>query len=281
MASDTALRTEFLDLLVRDAEFREEVRRQLLSDALIELPERFAAFVGRVDEFIVEQQTFNARVAERLDGVDHRLDRMDARFDAVDARLDRMDRRQDKMWGEIGNQRGEVFERTTINVLMRWLDQYCWERKRPMPEFEILWSDRNTAPHAERTWRQCARDLGIPAWNPALRQCDILLRATWPQQPSSPLRTVLLITGEVSTQLNQRRQEKVVRQYEALSKAGHAVLPVLVGLRHRTFVSMPNLMDVHLTEEELTDLRELSPPDDLYTLLDRLLERPAAQIDLP
>lgn len=70
-------------MLERDAEFREAVRRQLLSDALIELPERFAAFVGRVDEFIVEQQAVNARV--------------DARFDGIDARLDRMERKQDKM----------------------------------------------------------------------------------------------------------------------------------------------------------------------------------------
>ncbi len=255
-------------MLERDAEFREAVRRQLLSDALIELPERFAAFVGRVDEFIVEQQAVNARV--------------DARFDGIDARLDRMERKQDKMWGEIGNQRGEVFERLAINALGRWLDHYCWEREWPEPEFEVLWSDRNdTTPNADRRWRSVAQDLGIPVRNPALRQCDILLRATWPQPPHSSMHTVLLITGEVSTQLNQRRQEKVVRQYAALAEAGHAVLPVLVGLRHRTFVSIPHLMDVHLTEEELTDLRDLPPPDDLYTLLDRLLDRPAAKSDPP
>ena len=197
----------------------------------------------------------------------------------VDARLDRMDRKQDKMWGEIGNQRGEVFERLVINALMRWLDQYCWGRKRPMPEFEILWSDRNMESYAQRAWHRCASDLGIPAWNPALRQCDILLRATWPPQPDNSVRSVLLITGEVSTRLNQPRQEMVVRQYEALSEAGHVVLPVLVGLHHRTFVSIPNLMDVHLTEEELADLRDLPPPDDLYPLLDCLLDRLTARID--
>ena len=190
-------------------------------------------------------------------------------------RLDRMERKQDKMWGEIGNQRGEVFERLAINALGRWLDHYCWEREWPEPEFEVLWSERNdTTPNADRRWRSVAQDLGIPVRNPALRQCDILLRATWPQPPHSSMHTVLLITGEVSTQLNQRRQEKVVRQYAALAEAGYAVLPVLVGLRHRTFVSIPHLMDVHLTEEELTDLRDLPPPNDLYTLLDRLLDRP-------
>ncbi|MDE0673256.1 MAG: hypothetical protein OXH72_16095 [Caldilineaceae bacterium] len=73
MALETALRAEFLDLLERDAEFREAVRRQLLTAELIELPERFAAFAGRVDEFIVEQQAINASVEARFDRIDVRL----------------------------------------------------------------------------------------------------------------------------------------------------------------------------------------------------------------
>ena len=73
MASDTALREEFLDLLERDGAFRESVRRQLLTAELVELPERFAAFAGRVDEFMVEQQAINARVDTRFDSVDARL----------------------------------------------------------------------------------------------------------------------------------------------------------------------------------------------------------------
>ena len=76
MASDTALREEFLDLLERDGAFRESVRRQLLTAELVELPERFAAFAGRVDKFIVEQQGINARV-------DARFDRMDARLQTI------------------------------------------------------------------------------------------------------------------------------------------------------------------------------------------------------
>lgn len=83
MALETALRAEFLDLLERDAEFREAVRRQLLTAELIELPERFAAFAGRVDEFIVEQQTINASVDVRFDAVDARFDRIDARLQAI------------------------------------------------------------------------------------------------------------------------------------------------------------------------------------------------------
>ena len=220
-----------------------------------------------------------AQLSQELDTFQKEVE---THFDGIGGWLDRMDRKQDKMWREIENHRGEVFERLAINTLVHWLDCYCWERARSEPEFEVLWSDRNdTAPTAHRRWRLVAQALGIPVWNPTLRQCNILLRATWPPLPGSPMRSVLLITGEVGTQLNQRRQEKVVRQYEALSEAGHAVLPVLIGLRHRTFVSIPNLMDVHLTKEELADLRDLTPPDDLYTLLDRLLDRPAVRTGPP
>ncbi len=87
MAPDTALREEFLDLLERDGVFREAVRRQLLTSELIKLPERFAAFAGRVDEFMVEQQAINARVDTRFDTVDARFDAVDARFDRIDTRL--------------------------------------------------------------------------------------------------------------------------------------------------------------------------------------------------
>ena len=87
MAQDTALREEFLDLLERDGAFRESVRQQLLTAELVEFPERFAAFAGRVDEFMVEQQAINARVDARFDSVDARFDSVDARFERVDARL--------------------------------------------------------------------------------------------------------------------------------------------------------------------------------------------------
>lgn len=73
MALDTALREKVLDLLERDADFRTEVRRHLLTAELIELPERFAAFAARVDsrldrvdKFIDEQQAVNARVTNDL-----------------------------------------------------------------------------------------------------------------------------------------------------------------------------------------------------------------------
>ena len=63
-----AERARFLRALQDDPEFRAEVRNQLLSRELLELPERFAqfaeyvnAFITRVNAFIEEQQGINAR----------------------------------------------------------------------------------------------------------------------------------------------------------------------------------------------------------------------------
>ncbi len=83
MAQDTALREEFLDLLERDGAFRESVRQQLLTAELVEFPERFTAFAGRVDEFMVKHQAINSRLDARFDRVDARFDRIDTRLQAI------------------------------------------------------------------------------------------------------------------------------------------------------------------------------------------------------
>ncbi len=69
MAVFTATQEEFLRLLDENAEFRQQVRQRILSQELIELPERFAVFASRVDEFITEQRETNARVEKRLQSI--------------------------------------------------------------------------------------------------------------------------------------------------------------------------------------------------------------------
>ena len=122
MALETTVRTEFLRLLEQDADFRTEVRRQLLTAELIELPERFATFAARVDQrfeavdarFDGIDQRFEAvdarfeAVDARFDGLDQRLDRMDARFDGLDQRLDRMDVRMQAITNDLGDLKGHA-----------------------------------------------------------------------------------------------------------------------------------------------------------------------------
>ena len=66
MAPSTPTQEEFLRLLDQDAAFRQQVRRYILSAELLELPEMFASFASRVDEFITEQRETNTRADVRL-----------------------------------------------------------------------------------------------------------------------------------------------------------------------------------------------------------------------
>ena len=50
---------DLLRLLREDAHFYDQARRLILTDELITLPERFAAFAARVDDFIAMQERFN------------------------------------------------------------------------------------------------------------------------------------------------------------------------------------------------------------------------------
>lgn len=139
METSMATQEEFLRLLDRDPEFRQQVRRYILSAELIELPEHFAAFVSSVNEFIAEQRETNARqrevntrVDERLDGIDRRLDGIDGRLDRMDGRLDRMDGRLDRMDGrlktltdDMGILKGNVVSRATrdhVDSILSLLD---------------------------------------------------------------------------------------------------------------------------------------------------------------
>ena len=76
MALSTATQEEFLRLLDQHEEFRQQVRQRILSTELFELPERFAAFASRVNEFIVRQEKFNAEQREINARVDKRLQRI-------------------------------------------------------------------------------------------------------------------------------------------------------------------------------------------------------------
>ena len=53
---------DILKLLAENAEFYQAARRLILTDELIELPERFAKFTAEVHDFIIRQEQFNERV---------------------------------------------------------------------------------------------------------------------------------------------------------------------------------------------------------------------------
>jgi hypothetical protein len=122
LLQDPAFRAKFLELLDRDPAFREEVRRKLLSEELLALPERMEHFRREMEEAInrlrqemneqfrrvwevIEENSRQIaaltarleRVEARLDKVEERLDKVEARLDKVEARLDKVEARLDKV----------------------------------------------------------------------------------------------------------------------------------------------------------------------------------------
>ncbi|MCY4554934.1 MAG: hypothetical protein OXF79_00805 [Chloroflexi bacterium] len=78
---------DLLRLLREDAHFYEQARRLILTDELITLPERFAAFAARVDGFIVQQEQFNQRVDGFIVQQEQFNQRVDSRFDRIEGDL--------------------------------------------------------------------------------------------------------------------------------------------------------------------------------------------------
>ena len=62
MATTINTSDDLLKLLAENAEFYQAVRRLILTDELIELPERFARFTTEVHDFIIRQERFNERI---------------------------------------------------------------------------------------------------------------------------------------------------------------------------------------------------------------------------
>jgi hypothetical protein len=120
LLQDPAFRAKFLELLDRDPAFREEVRRKLLSEELLALPERMEQFRREVEEAIarLRQEMYEqfqrvwqaieensrqiAALTARLDKVEQRLDKVEQRLDKVEQRLDKVEQRLDKVQERLG-----------------------------------------------------------------------------------------------------------------------------------------------------------------------------------
>ena len=97
MATTINTSDDLLKLLAENTEFYQAVRRLILSDELIELPERFARFTTEVHDFIIRQERFNAEQHQFNERIETAIARIEvsigelkgntARF-VVDAQID-------------------------------------------------------------------------------------------------------------------------------------------------------------------------------------------------
>ena len=103
--ADTITVEEFIRILDRRPDLLEALRQRVLTRELLELPEKFAAFVAETrafaaetrafaDEmraFVSETRAFAAETRDRLDRIEGRLDRSDGRLNRVEGRLGNME----------------------------------------------------------------------------------------------------------------------------------------------------------------------------------------------
>ena len=111
----------FLQLLDDNPEFRDAVRRRLLSEELFNLPAQFASFVANVNAFIEQQRQFNEE--RRRINLEQR--RTNAR---VDSRLESLERGQSTIIGQLDALRGEIGDLKgdrTIQATIRKGPQIC------------------------------------------------------------------------------------------------------------------------------------------------------------
>jgi hypothetical protein len=94
MAMESVVREQFLeDFLERlrtDRPFREEVRRQVLTEDLLALPERFEARMAGVEAALQRLAEAQLRTEERIGQLEVRVERLETRMEAVEAALQRL-----------------------------------------------------------------------------------------------------------------------------------------------------------------------------------------------
>ena len=79
---------DLIHLLNENDEFRQAVRRHVLSDELIQLPERLAKFETRVESFIADQRQFNEEQRQFNEEQRQFYERVNRRFDSIDKKLE-------------------------------------------------------------------------------------------------------------------------------------------------------------------------------------------------
>ena len=99
---------EFLRLLREDPEFRAEVRREVLSQELIDLPEKFTAFVERTEAFMVRTEAFMERTEAFMVQTQEQFSVVNTRLDRLEGSVERLEGTVERLEGTVGRLEGTV-----------------------------------------------------------------------------------------------------------------------------------------------------------------------------
>ena len=103
---------DIVRIIREQPEWADAIRSILLSQELLELPERFAKFVQRVDQ---KFDTIDQRFDDLTQDMNARFQEVDARFQEVNAQLQGMNARFNLLEGQVGNLNGYVYEQRVRN----------------------------------------------------------------------------------------------------------------------------------------------------------------------
>ena len=205
MAVSTATQEEFLRLLDENAEFRQQVRQRILSQELIELPERFAVFASRVDEFITEQRAINAEQRE----FNAELRAINAEQRAINARVEK---RLQGIADDIGMLKGNVAVRATRDNAERIVEQVLDLHPHSiLSRSELIAMLRPKASEIERTWRH------------SFYQADLVMRC------EADDGTVHYMAAEASYTADRRDSDRALRNAGLLTRCTNAPAHAVVA----------------------------------------------------
>lgn len=205
MAVSTATQEEFLRLLDENAEFRQQVRQRILSQELIELPERFAVFASRVDEFITEQRAINAE----LRAINAEQREFNAELRAFNARVEK---RLQGIADDIGMLKGNVEVRATRDNAERIVEQVLDLHPHSiLSRSELIAMLRPKASEIERTWRH------------SFYQADLVMRC------EANDGTVHYMAAEASYTADRRDSDRALRNAGLLTRCTNAPAHAVVA----------------------------------------------------
>ena len=139
-------------ILHEHPEWREELRRTLLTEEVLALPQRLAEYAEKADRSLEAANRRLEAVEGRLEAVDRRLEDVDRRLEAVDRRLEANDRRLDAIEKQIALNTRE----TAINT-------------RHVGELKGMFMERDVADNAALI----ANDMGL-IWQKSLDRQEVV-----------------------------------------------------------------------------------------------------------
>ena len=248
-----------LRLIREDANLREELRREILVDELLQLPQRFAQFTEYVNAFIAAQLQHNERtdqaIAElktdmaevKADVAELKTDMAEVKADVAELKTDMAEVKTDvaelkqnytRMSGQLSNLMGHDYEHRAIERARRLVRRHLG-----MEQAILLYSDRPVPSTFEQ-------DVLIPAIREGRvtrQQADDLEDADCIIRCENPDGEIIYAVVEISTMVQDHDHNRALRRAEILSQA--------TGLPTRAYVVGENEEDSDPQSGRATYLR--------------------------